>query len=292
MTIKKPIIVSTWNFGLQANAAGWDILTTDGMALDAVEAAANVTENDPDITSVGYGGFPNEMGVVQLDAAMIDGKSGRMGSVAALENIRNPSSVARRVLEEGKHIMLVGHGAKEFALKHGFKEENLLTAKSAAWYTEQLQKKERDLGHDTIGVLAMDPQGDLAVVCTTSGLAMKWNGRVGDSPLIGCGLYLDGKVGGAVGTGVGERAIEVCGAFAIVEMMRNGRSPQKACEDLIRRVVERNRPHSDFQLGFIALNAEGETGAAGMQEGFVYARCDGDQNNELKTAAIYGKDFH
>ncbi len=289
--VKKPIILSTWKFGLEANAAGWEALTSDGTALDAVEVAANVTENNPEITSVGYGGFPNEMGVVQLDAAMIDGRTGKMGSVAAIENIRNPSSVARKVLEEGKHIMLVSEGAKEFALKHGFREENLLTPKSAAWYAGQLEKRSGESGHDTIGVLAMDMQGDMAVVCTTSGLAMKWSGRVGDSPLIGSGLYMDGNVGGAVGTGVGERAIEVCGAFAIVEMMRNGFSPQKACEELIKRVVARNRPNVDFQLGFIALNKVGETGAAGMQKGFVYAVQEEIGENNLKEASIWNQDF-
>ncbi len=291
MPQKKPVIISTWDFGLAANQAGWEVLCSDGTALDAVEIAANVTENNPDITSVGYGGYPNELGVVQLDSAIIDGKTGRMGSVAALENIRNPSSVARRILEAGKHIMVVAEGAKEFALKHGFKQENLLTAKSASWYADQLKTKAKDKGHDTIGVLALDSQGDMAVVCTTSGLSMKWNGRVGDSPLIGSGLYLDGKVGGAVGTGVGERAIEVCGAFAIVELMRTGLSPQKACETLIQRVADWNQPHLDFQLGFIAMNTEGETGAAGMKEGFVYAIYDAQENNRLNKARFYGKDF-
>ncbi len=291
MPAQKPTILSTWNFGLQANETGWDVLNSDGNALDAVEAAAMVTESDPNVTSVGYGGFPNEMGVVQLDAAIIDGKSGQMGAVAALENIRNPIAVARKVLEMNKHIFLVGEGAKTFALKHGFQEQNLLTEKSAAWYAEQLKKRNtQPQGHDTIGVLAQDQEDQLAVACTTSGLSMKWSGRVGDSPLIGSGLYLDGQVGGAVGTGVGERAIEVCGAFAIVEFMRNGLSPQQACEKLIKRVAVRNQPNTDFQLAFIALNKEGETGAAAMQEGFVYAHYL-DQKNELKNGAVYGKNF-
>ncbi|MEW6236814.1 MAG: N(4)-(beta-N-acetylglucosaminyl)-L-asparaginase [Candidatus Omnitrophota bacterium] len=290
MAKRSPIILSTWRFGLRANEAGWEILTSDGNALDAVEAAAVLIESDPNETSVGYGGYPNEMGVVQLDAAIIDGKTGRMGAVGALEGIRNPIGVARKILEEKKHIFLVGEGAKSFALKHGFKEETLLTEKSAAWYAEQLKKKEADKGHDTIGVLSLDAQEDMAAACTTSGLAMKWSGRVGDSPLIGCGLYLDGQVGGAVGTGVGERAIEVCGSFAIVEFMRNGLCPQKACEKLILRVVERNRPNIDFQLAFMALNCNGETGGAALQEGFVYAEY-AEQENTLKTGAVYRKDF-
>jgi isoaspartyl peptidase/L-asparaginase-like protein (Ntn-hydrolase superfamily) len=289
MPKRSPIIISTWNFGLKANEAGWKVMTTDGNALDAVEMAARVTENDPTNTSVGYGGYPNEEGVIQLDSAMIDGKTNRMGSVCAIENIKNPSSVARKVLEEGKHIYLAGDGAKTFALKHGFKEENLHTPQSLRWYADQLGKTTTD-GHDTIGIIALDSQDDMAVCCTTSGLAMKWKGRVGDSPMIGAGLYLDKYVGAATGTGVGERAIEVCASFAIVEFMRNGDSPQKACEKLIKRVYERNQPNADFQLGFIAMNTNGETGAAGMQPGFEYSEMV-DGNNQVVPGKILGIDF-
>ncbi|MDX9755667.1 MAG: N(4)-(beta-N-acetylglucosaminyl)-L-asparaginase [bacterium] len=286
-----PILISTWDFGLEANAAGLEVLRQGGRALDAVETAARVTELNPRIDSVGYGGLPNEHGVLQLDAALIDGKTGKMGSVAALEGFRGAIAVARRVLEISPHIMLAGEGAREFAIKQGFPLEPNLTPASAAWYAEQLKQKEtQPSGHDTIGVLALDAQREMAVACTTSGLAMKWNGRVGDSPLIGAGLYLDGQVGGAVGTGTGERAIEVCGAFAIVEFMREGLSPQQACEKLIRRMVERNRPRLDFQFAYIALSAQGEIGAACIQEGFKYAECIGE-TNELKTAKVYGKDF-
>lgn len=289
MPKRSPVIISTWNFGLQANEAGWKVMTTDGNALDAVEMAARVTENDPTNTSVGYGGYPNEEGVIQLDAAVIDGKSNKMGSVCAIENIKNPSSVARKVMEEGKHIYLAGDGAKSFALKHGFKEENLHTPQSLKWYADQLGKTVND-GHDTIGIIALDSQDDMAVCCTTSGLGMKWKGRVGDSPMIGAGLYLDKHVGAATGTGVGERAIEVCASFAIVEFMRNGDSPQKACEKLIKRVAERNQPNPDFQLGFIAMNTEGETGAAGMKSGFEYSEM-ADNNNQVIPAKILGIDF-
>jgi N4-(beta-N-acetylglucosaminyl)-L-asparaginase len=285
-----PIIISTWNFGYDANQAGWKILNQGGSALDAVEKAANVAESDPDVTSVGYGGWPNENGVVQLDAAMIDGKTGRMGAVAAIENIKNPISVARKVLEKNKHIYVVGDGAKSFALKNGFREENLHTEKNLKWYNEQLQKRNQDPGHDTIGVLAIDNAGDMAVACTTSGTGMKWNGRVGDSPIIGSGLYLDAKVGGAVGTGLGERAIETCGAFAIVEFMRNGFSPQKACERLLLRVAERYGGKPDFQLAFIALNNDREYGAAALKENFVYALTD-SSNNKLFDGALYQQDF-
>ncbi len=291
MPNQSPIILSTWSFGAKANQAGWDALSNDGTALDAVEIAARVTELDPDNTSVGYGGYPNEHGIVQLDAAIIDGKTGKMGAVAALEGFRSAISIARKVMEEEPHIFVVGDGAREFAMKHGFKEENTLTAQSAAWYADQLKKKEQSPGgHDTIGVLSQDAQGDMAVACATSGMSMKWNGRVGDSPLIGAGLYLDGKIGGATGTGTGERAIEVCGAFAIVEFMRNGLSPQKACEKLITRMVERNQPAIDFQFAYIALNADGATGAASVKEGFQYAVCRAGQN-EIRSSAVYGIDF-
>lgn len=285
-----PVMISTWEFGKQANAAGWKALTSDGNAVDAVELAARITENDPTNTSVGYGGYPNEDGVIQLDAALIDGKTGKMGSVCALENIKNPSSVARKIMEEGKHIYLAGEGAKTFALKHGFREESLHTPQSLKWYAEQIGKEKAPEGHDTIGIIALDQQGDMAVCCTTSGLGMKWKGRVGDSPMIGAGLYLDRQVGAATGTGVGERAIEVCAAHAIVEFMRNGDSPQKACEKLILRVMEYNRPHIDFQLGFIAMNTRGETGAAGLQKGFVYAKMHGGENR-VYPAKIAGVDF-
>lgn len=290
MEQSQPLIIATWDFGREANQAGWEILARGGTALDAVEAAARAIENNPEITSVGYGGYPNEMGVVQLDAAIIDGMTGRMGAVAALEGIRHPISVARKVLEKNKHIFLAGEGAKSFALREGFHEENLNTPASAGWYAEQLKKKPADPGHDTVGILARDAQGGLAVACSTSGLAMKWSGRVGDSPLIGAGLYLDQAVGGAVGTGVGERAIEVCGAFAIVEFMRYGLSPQKACEQLLRRVAERHKDRLDFQLAFIAMSREGGTGAASLQEGFVYATRDAMQEHTA-PGAVFGRDY-
>jgi len=286
----QPLILSTWDFGREANQAGWDILVRGGTALDAVEAGARAVESNPEITSVGYGGYPNEMGVVQLDAAIIDGKTGRMGAVAALEGIRNPISVARKVLEKNRHIFLVGAGAKSFALREGFREENLNTPQSVRWYAEQLPQSQQNAGHDTVGILARDARGDMAVACSTSGLALKWNGRVGDSPLIGAGLYLDQAVGGAVGTGVGERAIEVCGAFAIVEFMRYGLSPQKACEQLLRRVAERNRNRLNFQLAFIALSREGETGAASLQEGFVFALRDSTRDHTAPSA-VFGRDY-
>lgn len=285
-----PILLATWDFGLKAVETGYRSLENGGSPVDAVEAAAKTAEDDPNITSVGYGGYPNEQGVVQLDAAIIDGKTGRMGSVAALEEIRNPISVARRIMEKGKPIQLVGDGAKRFALQEGFKPENLLTPSAAAWYAEQLKHRKAENEHDTIGVLARDANGDMSVACTTSGLGMKWAGRVGDSPIIGAGLYLDAEVGGAVGTGVGERAIEVCAAFAIVELMRNGRSPQEACEELMRRVAKRNQGREPFQLAFMALGKDGAYGAAAMETGFQYA-LSVDGKHQLHPGKVYRKDF-
>lgn len=290
MKQQKSIILSTWDFGRKANQAGWDILKTGGSSLDAVQAAATVTENDPTITSVGYGGYPNEEGVVQLDAAIIDGKTHRMGAVAALEGIRNPCAVARRVLEKNKHVFLVGEGARSFAIKEGFPLINCSTPQSASWYAEELKKRSTEEGHDTIGILSQDQNGDMAVACSTSGLAMKWPGRVGDSPIIGAGLYLDSSVGGATGTGVGERAIEVCAAFAIVEFMRNGMSPQNACEELLRRLVNRYQGQVTFQLAFIALHRDGHYGGAALQPGFEYAVCV-DGEHALYPGTVYGTDF-
>lgn len=289
-SLSYPVLLATWDFGLPAVNAGYDRIKQGGSALDAVEIAAVVTENDPDITSVGYGGYPNSYGRVQLDAAIIDGKTGRMGAVGALENIRNPISVARKVLEDNRHLFLVGEGAKLFALQHGFEEQNLLTPKALQWYTEKMQQDEYEPQHDTIGTLALDTNGDMAVSCTTSGLGMKLPGRVGDSPIIGAGLYLDAEVGGATATGVGERCIEVCGSFAIVELMRNGRTPQEACEEVVRRVVKRNTGKPGFQLAFIALNRKGEHGAAAVQEGFNYALCQNGQS-KLLTGKVFGRDF-
>lgn len=284
--VEKPIILATWPFGVKAVEAGYQALKDGGTAVDAVEQSAIVTENDAENTSVGYGGFPNENGTVQLDAAIIDGKTGRMGAVASIENIRNPISVARKVMEANRHIYLVGDGALRFAIKHGFKEENLLTPKALEWYLEQKKKQTPDQGHDTIGTLAMDNNGDMAVSCTTSGTGMKWDGRVGDSPIIGAGLYLDAEVGGAVGTGVGERAIETCAAFAIVELMRHGRSPQEACEELMKRVAKRNQDKPPFQLAFMALRKDGVHGAAAIQDGFSYALSIGGKATLQKGKAI------
>ena len=233
---------------------GWDILRKNGSLLDAIEKSANVTELDPRDTSVGYGGLPNEDGVVQLDASIMYGPNHNCGSVAALEGIKTPSSVARLVMERTDHIHLVAEGAQNFARMHGFKIENLLTESTRKiWvkWKENLSDKDdyfppADGNYDqerttgTINILAVDKNSDIAGITTTSGLAWKIPGRVGDSPIIGAGLYLDNEVGAVAATGRGEEMIRSCGSFLGVELMRNGRSPQEACEDVCKRIIDIN----------------------------------------------------
>lgn len=271
----KPIVVSTWNHGLAANQAAWNILSQDGSALDAVEAGVKITEADADNLSVGIGGLPDREGHVTLDACIMD-EHGNCGSVAFLEGIRHPISVARLVMEKTPHVMLVGEGAKQFALEQGFKEEDLLTERAEKEWREWLKTSEYKPvinieNHDTIGMIALDGQGNLSGACTTSGLAYKMRGRVGDSPIIGAGLYVDNEVGAATATGLGEAVIKVCGSHLIVELMRQGLSPQEACETAIKRIA-RQKNSKDFQIGFLALNKNGEVGAFSLQPGFDFAQ--------------------
>ena len=260
---------------------GWDILRKNGSLLDAIEKSANVTELDPRDTSVGYGGLPNEDGVVQLDASIMYGPNHNCGSVAALEGIKTPSSVARLVMERTDHIHLVAEGAQNFARMHGFKVENLLTESTRKiWvkWKENLSDKddyfppadgnynqERTTG--TINILAVDKNSDIAGITTTSGLAWKIPGRVGDSPIIGAGLYLDNEVGAVAATGRGEEMIRSCGSFLGVELMRNGRSPQEACEDVCKRIIDINGGPSkvDFNDKIVALSKSGEVGCAAIR---------------------------
>lgn len=262
--VRKPLIVSTWQHGLAANEAAWRILSSGGNALDAVEAGARVTEADEENLSVGIGGLPDREGRVTLDACIMN-ERGDCGSVAALEDILHPVSVARAVMEKTPHVMLVGAGARQFALAQGFKPQNLLTERARqAWQqwlkTSQYEPVINVENHDTIGLLALDAAGNLSGACTTSGLAYKMHGRVGDSPIIGAGLYVDNEVGAATATGLGEAVIKVCGAHLIVELMRQGRSPQQACEAAIRRIAQQKGAR-DFQIGFLALSKQGEVGA-------------------------------
>ncbi len=290
-TITKPIVLSTWDFGLKANAEAWIILGNKGKALDAVEKGVRLVENDPTERSVGYGGRPDRDGKVTLDACIMD-ENYNIGSVACLENIKNPISVARAVMEKTPHVMLVGDGALEFALSQGFKKENLLTPESEKEWKEWLKEsKYKPIvnieNHDTIGMIALDEFGNLSGACTTSGMAFKMHGRVGDSPIIGAGLFVDNEIGAATATGHGEEVIRTVGTHLVVELMRQGRNPQEACKEAVERIVKinqkRNKNLKDIQVGFIALNKKGEYGAYCIQSGFNYAVHDKKGNQLIKS---------
>jgi N4-(beta-N-acetylglucosaminyl)-L-asparaginase len=283
---KKPIVISTWKHGVPANDAAWKILSGGGTALDAVEAGARVPEGDPNVMSVGYGGIPDEDCRVTLDASIM-GPDGRAGSVAFVQNYMHPISVARKVMEETDHVMLVGKGAEEFARKNGFPKENLLTdAAREAWLKWKATETDKDdwfpsdLDHDTIGILALDASGNLAGACTTSGLAFKIHGRVGDSPIIGAGMYVDNEVGTAASTGKGEEVIRSVGSHLVVEFMRDGLSPQDACKAALERILKRHAATPTFQVAFIALSKDGRYGALALQKDFQYALAV-DGKNEL-----------
>ncbi|MBF9255131.1 N(4)-(beta-N-acetylglucosaminyl)-L-asparaginase [Pontibacter sp. 172403-2] len=273
--MNKPVVISTWNHGIPANAAAWEILSQGGQALDAVEAGVRVPEGDPNVRTVGYGGFPDREGHVTLDACIMD-KDSNCGSVAFLEHIKHPISVARKVMEETPHVMLVGEGALQFALAQGFQKEDLLTPESykdwQQWLKESKYKPVINIeNHDTIGMLALDAQGNLAGACTTSGAAYKMHGRVGDSPIIGAGLFVDNEVGAATATGLGEAVIRMVGSHLVVELMRQGNSPEQACKLAVERIIAKQKDVKDLQVGFIALNKQGEYGGYCIQKGFDYA---------------------
>ena len=298
-------VVSTWDFGVAANQAAWAVLAKNGRALDAVEAGARIPEADLRNHSVGRAGYPDRDGHVTLDASIMD-EHGNCGAVAAIEHIAHPISVARRVMEKTPHVLLVGDGALQFAIEQGFPKEELLTPESRkAWqdwlktanykpsansevktYEASPSKVRGDAkNHDTIGMLAIDAQGNLAGACTTSGMAWKLHGRVGDSPIIGAGLYVDNEIGGATSTGVGEEVIRNCGSFLVVELMRQGHSPEDACRAAVERILKR-RPElaKDTQVGFLALNRHGDVGAWAIQKGFSYAVCDAKKQDALIPA--------
>ena len=266
-----PVLVSTWHFGFPANEAGAKVLASGGAALEATIVTGAHAEMAPDVDSVGYGGLPNSDGVVQLDAAVMEGKTGHAGAVGALEGIVPSVRVAEKVMRETEHVFLVGEGAKRFALERGFEERDLLNDHARKWYEEFKRTGKKSDFFDTIGVIALDEGGDLAATCTTSGLAGKLPGRVGDSPLIGSGLYCDNEVGAAAGTGVGEDILKVCGSFLVVELMRYGRSPQEACDEAVRRCAKHQRRTELTQCCFIALNCDGDVGGASTKKGFQYA---------------------
>ncbi|POY36119.1 glycosylasparaginase [Solitalea longa] len=303
---KKPVVISTWNFGKEANAAAWNVLKDGGRALDAVEKGVHVPEADPTNQTVGYGGFPDRDGRVTLDACIMD-EHGNAGSVAALEHIIHPISVARLVMEKTPHVMLVGEGALQFALQNGFKKENLLTPASEKAWKEWLKTSKYEPvvnienkaaapkklpggkdNHDTIGMIALDTNGNLSGACTTSGMAFKMHGRVGDSPIIGAGMFVDNEIGGAAATGVGEEVIKIVGSFLVVELMRQGRSPQQACQEAVERIAKRDpKKAKEVQIGFIALNKQGEYGAFCLQPGFTYAVKSADEELVINGKSLF-----
>lgn len=286
-----PIVISTWAPNVKANAAAWEVLGKGGRALDAVEKGVQVPEADPADQSVGYGGLPDRDGKVTLDACIMD-EQGNCGAVMALEHIMHPIAVARLVMEKTPHVQLVGQGALQFALQNGFKKENLLTPESEKVWKEWLKQGKYDPkqsidildeqskkslpgqqnNHDTIGMLALDASGNLSGACTTSGMAFKMHGRVGDSPIIGAGLFVDNEVGAATATGVGEQVVKICGSHTVVELMRQGMSPELACRKAVERMVKKHGSKAkDLQVGFIAINKAGQFGGFALQKDFNYA---------------------
>ncbi|MCF8274168.1 MAG: N(4)-(beta-N-acetylglucosaminyl)-L-asparaginase [Flavobacteriaceae bacterium] len=291
-TSNKPIVVCTWNFN-KATSKAWEILSTDGNSLDAVEQGVMVEEADPTNETVGLGGRPDRDGNVTLDACIMD-KDGNCGSVVYLQNIVHPISVARKVMENTPHIILAGKGAEQFAYENGFKKTDLLTESTKKQYEEWKKTSKYETiinieNHDTIGMLAIDNNGDIAGACTTSGMAYKVAGRVGDSPIIGAGLYIDNEVGGATATGVGEEVIKTVGSFLIVELMRQGKSPQEACEEGVKRIMKKNKGRTDFQIGFLAINKNGETGGYCVHPGFTYSQFTNTGQTENQVESFYKK---
>ena len=285
-----PVVISTWDFGKAANEAAWQVLAQNGRSIDAVEAGVKIPEADPNVTTVGYGGFPDRDGKVTLDACIMD-EHGKAGSVCAVEGIMHPISLARMVMEKTPHVIIVGEGAQQFAVQNGFTVENLLTDKAEkAWKewlkTANYKPRVNAERHDTIGMLALDKAGNLAGGCTTSGMAFKMHGRVGDSPIIGAGLFVDNEIGAATATGLGETVLRTCASFLVVELMRQGKSPQKACEEAIKRIVKKNKGETDFQVGLIAVNRKGIIGAFAVQKGFQYAVCREGKTILLDSAFI------
>jgi isoaspartyl peptidase/L-asparaginase-like protein (Ntn-hydrolase superfamily) len=286
------LILSTWNFGVPANEAALAALKEGKSVLDAVESGVRVPEADPAVSSVGYGGYPDRDGRVTLDACIMNG-DGRCGSVTFLQHIMHPVSVARKVMEETPHVMLSGEGALRFALEQGFEQTNLLTPEAeAAWkkwvQDHNYQPLPPEEIHDTIGMIAMDAGGKLAGACTTSGIAFKMHGRVGDSPIIGAGLFVEDGVGAATATGVGEEVIRIAGSAIVVEQMRHGKSPQAAVEEAIRRIARHvGERGKTMQLGMLALDAKGRYGAFSLSPGFQYALTLNGSTSLIKSKSLY-----
>ena len=266
-----PVIITTWNYP-SANEAAIKTLNNNGNAMDAAEAGCRVLEADEKNIYIGIGSLPDETGKVTLDSCVMD-SNGNCGSVAFLQNIVHPVSVARKVMEDTKHVMLVGEGARKFAISKGFKQRNLLTKESRKAWREWLKDRRQMTpheAHDTISMLVQDGNGDLAGACTSGGWAYKLHGRVGDSPIIGAGLCVDNEVVSAAATGLGEEVIKTTGSFLVVELMRQGYSPTKACEEALKRVIKAHNGNPDFQIGYIAMRKDGEVGSACLKWSFGY----------------------
>jgi isoaspartyl peptidase/L-asparaginase-like protein (Ntn-hydrolase superfamily) len=293
---RKPVVISTWSHGIAANEEAWKVLGNTGTSLDAVEAGARHTESDLTNRSVGVGGRPDREGHVTLDACIMDDKS-RCGAVAYLEGIKHPISVARAVMERTQHVMLVGEGARSFALDYGFEKfKTPIKVVKEDWkdwkkeHKDEFEKPEiNHENHDTIGMLAIDHNGNISGSCTTSGWAYKLAGRVGDSPIIGAGLFVDNEVGGACATGMGEAIIRIAGSHTVVEFMRQGRSPEMACKLTVERIISKHEDVNGLQCGFIAINKNGEVGGYSVYNGFNYAFKDSEDKSRLVDAAFNRK---
>jgi isoaspartyl peptidase/L-asparaginase-like protein (Ntn-hydrolase superfamily) len=287
------VVIATWPFGRTAVQTALKLLAADKPALDAALAGAQDVEDDPKVHSVGYGGIANAIGVVSLDACVMDGATLACGGVAGLENVRHAAAVARKVMEKTPHLLLVGAGAQQFAMQNGFPLETLLTPESVAeWEKTRPRPKpapQPPQGHDTVTVLALDRKGSLGGVCSTSGLAHKLPGRVGDSPLIGSGLYVDNQAGAAGATGVGEEIIRAGGSLMVVEFLRAGKTPQEACEQMVKRVIAlaNRRGVHPAQVAFLALDPRGRSGAACSKgTGFEYAVGRGEKVEMIKAVEV------
>jgi len=292
-TFTEGLVLSTWDAGIPANEAAWKAMMDGGNALDMAEKGVNDTEANLSNLTVGLGGFPDRDGHTTLDACIMDSE-GNAGSVMFLEHIKHPASVARRVMEKTPHVILVGEGAYQFALSEGFKHDPYVSEESQKAWKEWLKTSQYKPiinieNHDTIGLIAMDLNGDLAGACTTSGMAFKMRGRVGDSPIIGGGLYVDNSVGAATSSGLGEAVIRTCGSFLVVEMMRQGATPQQACEEAINRIKMKHANYRDFQVGYLAVNKAGEIGAFAIHPGFTYSLHKLGQNKVYKSTSLLDK---
>jgi len=282
-----PVVIATWDVK-NATKKAWETMQNHQSCLDAIEKGCMVEEANEKGQSVGKGGLPDRDGNVTLDACIMNSK-GDCGSVVFLKNIKHAISLARKVMEDTPHVMLSGIGAEEFGYSMGFEKEELLTeASKKAWNKWKKTSKYEPIinteNHDTIGMLAIDSSGNISGGCTTSGLAYKMHGRVGDSPIIGSGLYVDNGIGGAVATGLGEEVVKTVGSFLIVELMRQGHSPQKACEIAIKRIVYKpNSNYKNFQVGYIALNKNGDVGCYSIQKGFSMTKYQSDKNVNIKS---------